>query len=37
MGNSAVMVRNAHFQYGKGKKVVNALRGIDLTVPEGGM
>jgi hypothetical protein len=33
----AVEIRNVYYSYGKRKKVVNALRGINLTVPEGAM
>lgn len=33
----AVQIRNAYYTYGKKKKVVNALRGINLTVPEGAI
>lgn len=33
----AVEVRGLTFTHGSGKKAVHALRGIDLTVPEGQM
>lgn len=33
----AVEIKNAYYTYGKKKKVVNALQGINLTVPEGGI
>jgi len=33
----AVEVRDVYYSYGKKKKIVNALRGINLTVPEGGI
>lgn len=33
----AVEVRDVFFTYGKGKRAVNALNGVDITVPEGQM
>ncbi|CAG2184149.1 unnamed protein product, partial [Oppiella nova] len=33
----AVEITNAFYSYGKKKKVVNALQGINLTVPEGAI
>ena len=33
----AVEVREVYYTYGQKKKLVTALRGINLTVPEGGM
>ncbi|CAG2122164.1 unnamed protein product, partial [Medioppia subpectinata] len=34
---AAVEIVNAYYSYGKKKKVVNALQGISLTVPEGSI
>lgn len=33
----AVEIRNVYYSFGTSKKVIHALRGIDLTVPEGAM